>query len=436
MVIIITLILGGCGNAKREVAIVTWDYVYFRTTPDASRDDNILCQIVKGEKVEIIESEGEWYKVLYWGQEGYLYKMSLTISGYEYALDPRDYEMKGVIIYKYVNYRSEPFARGTDNIIGRINKGQEVDVIAFKNGWMEVKHEGEQGNVIGKSLRVHLVRKQKETSSGTIGVIVYEYVNQRTEPSTKSEIIDEIYFGTKVEVLSVDGDWVKIRYNGKVGYIISKSVSTGIVILDISDYNWGSEFSSIEEFKEFIKLAQENLNFGGVYVQVLRDNYENPYWKAIVQTLDEMEVPYGLYNYTRATSKEEAQEQYRKFQKIIAGTRIKFNRFPLMIDLEGMGNQSEVLKFYNELGEDYIVYASANDMVSYGYYEKALQFWVAHYDLVATLPTKPYTEYPKARDELTKYALWQFTSSGNKTLLGTDHLDMNLVAPWWWEKYN
>lgn len=432
LVIFIIIFLVASGNNNREVAIVSYDYVNFRTTPDASNDDNILCQIVKGELVEIISSDGDWYKVSYWGQEGYLIKKSVEKSEDRSVQKPKDYEMKGIVVYEYVNFRSDTSMEGKENILGRINKDQEVDVVAFKNGWMEVMHGGTKGNVIGKSLRVHLVRKENESTSGTTGVIVYSYVNFRSQPNMNSSIICEIQYGTKVEVLSVDGDWVKIRYNGKIGYVVAESISIEMVVIDISDYNK----DIIKDLKKFTKNAQEKLNFAGYYVQVMRNNHVNPYWKEIVQILDEMNVHYGLYNYTKATSEEAAQEQYIKFQQIIAGTRMKYNRFPFMIDLEGVGNQSEVVKFYNkELRDNYIVYANASDMMSYGYYKKAPQFWVAHYGLVETLPTKAYTEYPKAKAQLSGYSIWQFTSSGNKTLLGTNHLDMNIVSMDWWEKY-
>lgn len=436
LVISIFIFLIAIGNNNREVAIVTYDYVYFRTTPDASNDDNILCQIVKGEQVEIISSNGEWYKVSYWGQEGYLIKKSVEKIGDRPVQEPKDYEMKGIVMYEYVNFRSEPSMKGNENILGKISKGQEVDVITFISGWVEVKHGGTKGNVIGKSLRVHLVRKENESSSGITGVIMYEYVNFRSQPDMNSNIICEIQYGTKVEVVSVDGDWVKIRYNGKTGYVVAESISTAKVVLDFSDFNWGSEFSSIEEFEAFMRLAQEKLNLGGVYVQVLRNNTENKHWKEMVQVLDKMKISYGLYNYTKATSEKAAKEQYRKFQQIIAGTSMKCNRFPFMIDLEGVGDQSDVLKFYNnELGDNYIVYANTSDMMSYGYYKKAPQFWIAHYGVEKNIPTKLYTEYPKGKTQLSEYAMWQFTSSGNVTLLGTNHLDMSVAKSWWIEKY-
>ena len=80
------------------------------------------------------------------------------------------------------------------------------------------------------------------------GLVVYDPVNFRKKPSTESKIIDEIDFGKKVRVLNEEDGWLKVKYDGNVGYVVSESVTMKRVILDISDYNWGNEYNSIKEF--------------------------------------------------------------------------------------------------------------------------------------------------------------------------------------------
>ncbi len=230
-------------------------------------------------------------------------------------------------------------------------------------------------------------------------------------------------------------------FSVEIGYEYTASEDSGVIIFDISDYNWGSEYNSIDEFKAFTRKAQRNINFGGYYVQVIRSKHENNHWKEIVKALDEMGVPYGLYIYTPAKTQAEAQKQYNEFLKIIDGVSMKYNLFPLMIDLEARGDQSEVIPFYNSVLEDeYILYACANDIYNYKYYDLAPQLWVAHWGLQGReLPSKGYDDYMgdnnryKFLGEMA--AIWQFTSKGDKTLLGTTHLDMSQVSDWWYNKY-
>ena len=45
-------------------------------------------------------------------------------------------------------------------------------------------------------------------------------LRMRQKPSTKGRIMDQLSNGTEVEILEVQEDWVKIRVNGKEGYVM------------------------------------------------------------------------------------------------------------------------------------------------------------------------------------------------------------------------
>lgn len=269
------------------------------------------------------------------------------------------------------------------------------------------------------------------------GLIVYSVVNFRTEPTTEDDdnIICQIKFGETVEVLEKGDEWSKVQYNGKKGYIINESVSTDYVLIDLSDFNWGKEYKSIEQFKTFIERAKGSVKFVGCYIQVQRTLKENAHWKELTACLDEMDVPYGLYLYSGATTKDGAEKEYENFLKLIEGVELKNNIYPLMVDLEAKGNQSKVIEYYNETLDDYIVYANASDMSYYGYYKMVDQYWIAHYGLCQVLPTKEYTEYEDAYSVLDNAALWQVTSKGNEVFFGTSHLDVNVVSAEWLARY-
>lgn len=271
-----------------------------------------------------------------------------------------------------------------------------------------------------------------------VGTIVYSEVNFRTEPDTSNDgnIICQIHFGETVDVLEQGEEWTKVRYNGKEGYIINESVSVYKIIIDVSDYNWGSEYDSVDSFKAFIERAQSSTNFAGVYIQVQRTLRENAHWKELTVVLDEMDVPYGLYVYSGANTKSGAEKEYKNFLKLIEGVELKNNIYPLMLDVERNCDQSEVVKFYNGKVDDLIVYANASDMVSYGYYKLAPNYWVAHYDMCQVFPTKDYDCYDKAYTVLSDASLWQFTREGNAYFFGTTHLDVNVVSYEWYEKYS
>ena len=169
------------------------------------------------------------------------------------------------------------------------------------------------------------------------GIIVYKYVNFRSTPdSTNDEnIICKLYFGDIVDVVSVEGEWKKVIYDGQEGYLIGESFSEYYIMLDISDFNWGSEYKTIEEFKTFTERAKNSTKFVGYYIQVQRTFKENAHWKEITACLDEMGINYGLYLYSSATTQEGAAKEYESYLNIIDGVSLKYNKYPFMIDLEG-----------------------------------------------------------------------------------------------------
>ena len=233
-----------------------------------------------------------------------------------------------------------------------------------------------------------------DTFKANEGLVVYNPVNFRKEPSIKGKIIEKIPMGETVEVLEEVDDWLKIKYHKKVGYVISDSVSMKKVIFDISDYNW----------------------------------------QEIVDALDEMQVPYGLYMYTSASTKEDFESEYDIFEKATDGVNLEYNKYPFMIDLENGSDQTEVLKCVQSMYDDFIVYANASTMETYGYHELADQYWVAHYDIKNTIPAKDYEEHVKAIEGLDP-DIWQFTDEGCEKLFGTNHLDINIISDEWYEKY-
>lgn len=57
-------------------------------------------------------------------------------------------------------------------------------------------------------------------------------IRMRKEPNTKSDVIKNLYKNDEVEVLEKTGDWYKIKYEGKVGYMRSDliDITSGTVV--------------------------------------------------------------------------------------------------------------------------------------------------------------------------------------------------------------
>ncbi len=85
--------------------------------------------------------------------------------------------------------------------------------------------------MIANSIKRALITGTVVTSLLTVSALAFDVqggyvetssaVNFRSEASTSSDIIDKLYNETKVAVLSQEGDWYTVAYNGKTGYLHS-----------------------------------------------------------------------------------------------------------------------------------------------------------------------------------------------------------------------
>ena len=60
-----------------------------------------------------------------------------------------------------------------------------------------------------------------KVNATTKGVVTEEIVNVRQTPSKEAKIVMYVSVNDKVEILEKDGDWYKIKYKNKEGYVFS-----------------------------------------------------------------------------------------------------------------------------------------------------------------------------------------------------------------------
>ena len=99
----------------------------------------------------------------------------------------------------------------SSNIITVIPEGSKVQVINGEEDWYEVIYDNQRGYVYNQYLS-----QTKYT---------WTNVNLRSNPSSESNIVTVIPPKSRVQVLSVDGDWSQIIYNDQEGYIFNYFLS-------------------------------------------------------------------------------------------------------------------------------------------------------------------------------------------------------------------
>lgn len=126
---------------------------------------------------------------------------------------------KGTVRAECLNVRSGPW----QDILGTINKGDEVKITGELGDWYEIEYNGKKSYVHSKWIDVDGVKRDYPDS----GVVSNCYwLNIRRAPG--GDVLTQIQAGSKVEILGVSGDWYKIKYNGNEAFVAKRYIdSTG-----------------------------------------------------------------------------------------------------------------------------------------------------------------------------------------------------------------
>ena len=197
----------------------------------ASLSGKILTTIPKGKTVTILSEKDEngWYKVSYDGKTGY------AISNYIKEGDSNSESTDSTPSTpvpiegqptENLNLRDQPGTSG--KILTTIPKGKIVTILSEKNanGWYKVSYKGKTGYVSGSYFKVTKYEELEETViwTGTVNTnesIVYK------KADTSATTLTTYHAGQKVEVVKVQGDWVRIKYNDTYAWMLKKVVTQG-----------------------------------------------------------------------------------------------------------------------------------------------------------------------------------------------------------------
>ena len=197
----------------------------------ASLSGKVLMTIPKGKTVTILSEKDEngWYKVSYDGKTGYAISNyikegdSNSESTDSTASTPIPIEGQPT---ENLNLRDQPGTSG--KILTTIPKGKTVTILSEKNanGWYKVSYNGKTGYVSGSYFKVTKYEELEETVIWTGTVNTNESIVYKTA-DTSATTLTTYHAGQKVEVVKVQGDWVRIKYNDTYAWMLKKVVTQG-----------------------------------------------------------------------------------------------------------------------------------------------------------------------------------------------------------------
>lgn len=240
---------------------------------EASKSGKVIMTVSDNSNVEILEEDGEWYKVKYNSHEGYLFaeyvevkeeateKVEETKESAEEQTEEtktEEVENKNSEEKKYpqkqsvkANLKIYSIPSVTAKTIVTVKKGEEVTINYELNNWINItygkntgwarkyfinnENETVEKNTDNKETEVSEKTKAEEnkTTETTVKVIdnkkgyvdVSTSANIREKASTSSNIINTLLRNTEVTIIAEEGDFYKIKYNDITGYISKSLIS-------------------------------------------------------------------------------------------------------------------------------------------------------------------------------------------------------------------
>ena len=249
-----------------------------RIRKEANTNSEILTLVSVGDKVEVIETEGEWTKVKHSNFTGYIRNDMLEIeqnteikeentnneentqNTNNETTEKKDRIKKdsSYTVSSKIDLKIVPSINSS--IVANISENSNIQVKDIINKWCYVENGTSCGWILKSKIESSLKEEnvpeesEKETSTeektdntnteeeeketkkeenkkeeNEINETKYVSVsalNLRKETNSNSEVIDQLDINTKVTVTAiVDNTWGKITYNGKTGYVAYKYLS-------------------------------------------------------------------------------------------------------------------------------------------------------------------------------------------------------------------
>lgn len=95
-------------------------------------------------------------------------------------------------------------------VVAKLAKGTLVEVLSVENGWAKVEVNGKSGYCAAAYLAQADNAYEVTTNSANLNI--------RSAASTSAEVLGQAAKGQVLKVVSTDGDWAEVEFNGKKAY--------------------------------------------------------------------------------------------------------------------------------------------------------------------------------------------------------------------------
>ena len=264
----ILVLIAGISYSFAATGTITGTGVRVRKEPNTNAE--IIINLYKDNKVEVLEKDGNWYKIKYEDKEGYTHKDYINVSE-DVAQVPQEdttnnkenkENNENIIVNSKIKMKSNakiyilPLIYST--VTNNIEEGKEVTVMKKVSDWSCINTDGITGwvrncyllgkveqpkpeelpiteqPVVEEPTTVEQPEQKPEEPQNTATqetVIKKGYINEisgvniRENADKGSKILATVGMNAEVSIYSEEGEWYKVSVNGVNGYVYKPLVS-------------------------------------------------------------------------------------------------------------------------------------------------------------------------------------------------------------------
>ena len=216
-----------------------------RVREGAGTNTKILGVLNHGSAVKIVDTNGSWYKIKYGSGYGYVHKdyIKVTSSGSTGSTGSGSQNNnssnnnsgstvteKDGTVNATEGLRVREGAGTNTKILGVLNHGSAVKIVDTNGSWYKIKYGSGYGYVHKDYVTIKTSSndnntQEKPDNKPEVAVKKGEVYNTgsnlrvRSAANTNSIVLGYLVDGTKVDIIGSEGNWYKINFKDKIGFV-------------------------------------------------------------------------------------------------------------------------------------------------------------------------------------------------------------------------
>ena len=247
-IITLLLIIIGITTSLATSGTVNTDGIRLRNKP--STEGLVITLVSKGAKVDIEEKTGDWYKVKYKNDEGYISAQyvdsdgTVTDAANNAANNNTTTEAYPQAATTTVITKMYVIPSITSSVMEQIDVGKTITINEKLNNWAYITYDNKSGWIRNAALQGTAGDNTAETTppattpettpAATTPSITKGYVNVssayvRDAPSTSGKVVTSLLLNTGVTITGEQSGWYAVQFQDYKGYMSKDLVSSSPV---------------------------------------------------------------------------------------------------------------------------------------------------------------------------------------------------------------